>query len=196
MIFGITGGSGAGKSTVSDIFRRMGVYVADADKIARIVVEPGEECLKEITRAFGAGILNNDGTMNRSRVADIVFSDKNKLVILNKITHKYIHERIIKEISLSKSKLAAIDGAVIIGSPVEKSCEKMVAVTADDAVRLSRIMARDGIDKQRAVSRLKSQPPQSFYIQHADYIIENNGNEEKLYNEVQRIIKELSEKDI
>ena len=89
-IFGITGASGAGKSTVSAKFRELEVYVSDADIVARCVVVSGSKCLGELCSEFGNDILSFDGSLNRARLAEIVFSDAEKLEILNRITHKYI----------------------------------------------------------------------------------------------------------
>ena len=86
IVFGLTGGSGAGKSTVAEAFRREGVYVIDADKIAREVVEAGKPCLEELRREFGEDIIRRDGSLDRHALGDIVFSDAEKLKSLNKIT--------------------------------------------------------------------------------------------------------------
>lgn len=175
-IFGITGPTGAGKSTISESFRRLGVYVSDADQAARAVVEKGMPCLVELTKAFGDGILNSDGSLNRKALAGIVFSDDKKLDLLNSITHIYIKKYILKELEASGSGLCAIDGAVIIGSPVMELCRRLVLVTADREVRLSRIMQRDSITYEAAELRIAAQMSDEEYRGHADYIIENNGN--------------------
>ncbi len=175
-IFGITGPTGAGKSTVSDMFRKRGIYVADADEASRRVTEKGSQCLDEIRNAFGGGILNECGALDREKLGTIVFGDRKKLEILTRITHKYIKEYIADEIDRSGAAIAAIDGAVIIGSPVYDMCRCMVVVTADKDIRLKRIMRRDGIDGGAAVNRINSQPEDCEYIKYADYVIENNGS--------------------
>ncbi len=197
-IFGITGPTGAGKSAVSEIFRQLGVYVADGDKASRIIMQKGGKCLGEITAAFGEEILTSDKELDRRSLAKIVFNDNAKLKLLNKITHKYIKEYLIKEINDAKSTIVAIDGAVIIGSPVMELCKKLVVVTADVQTRIKRIIERDGIDKIMASDRVNSQMSNAEYESFADYIIENNDDTvrleecvEDIYIEIKNISKTL-----
>lgn len=194
-IFGITGPTGAGKSTVSEIFRRLGVYVADADKASRIIMQKGGKCLEEIIAAFGDGILTSDRELDRRSLAKIVFNDNDKLKLLNKITHKYIKEYLINEINDAKSTIVAIDGAVIIGSPVMELCKKMVVVTADVQTRIKRITERDRIDTKMASDRVNSQMSNAEYESFADYVIENNDDTVRLEECVEDIyikIKNIS----
>lgn len=190
-VFGITGGSGAGKSTISDIFRAKGVYVADADLAAREVVKKGMPCLDELKTAFGDGILTDTGDLNRSCLAGIVFNDSEKLATLNRITHKYIKAYLEDEISSAGTEFAAIDGAVIIGSPVMDICGSLVVVVADEDVRTARIMARDGIDRDTAKARIESQLPQEGYIKYADYVIENNNSNNDQEEKVEEILSKI-----
>ena len=195
-VFGITGATGAGKSTISDIFRKLGVFIVDADKTAKFVVSYDENCIAELKSHFGCEIFNSDNVLNRKKLAKIVFTDANKLKLLNKITHKYIKNQIDKEISESESEIAAIDGAVIIGSPVMELCDKLVVVTADNKTRKKRIMLRDGIDEQMAQERINSQMTNSEYEKYADFIIINNDDNvgleecvEQLYIKIKNISK-------
>ncbi len=192
-IFGITGGSGAGKSTVSRKFRELGVFVSDADMAARAVVSKGSACLDEIRLSFGDEVILDNGELDRKRLGQIVFSDKNKLELLNNITHKYIKEYIEKEINSSDSDICAVDGAVIIGSPVMELCSSMVVVTADEDVRINRIMLRDGIDRKYASDRIRSQKDDKFYLSHADYIVENNGEDQELGVKIERIYSKIKD---
>lgn len=193
-VFAITGPTGAGKSTVSEMMRRLGVYVADADKIAREITSNNSDCLSEIRQAFGNDVF--DGTvLDRKKLGEIVFNDSVKLKLLNDITHKYIKEEIKRKISESPSQLAAVDGAVIIGSPVMEMCKKTVVVTADTDVRRKRIMNRDSISYEAAQSRINSQMNNSQYEQYADFIIKNNDivGLEECVEQVYSKIKNFSE---
>ncbi len=174
IIFGITGQTGSGKSYISDIFRKKGVTVFDSDKIAHEVMEAGKPCLLELKKHFGDTIIAEDGSLIRPALAKIVFSDPEELGILNRISHKYIKEEIEHRISLCDTLAAAIDGAVIIGSPVEELCSFLVGVTAPDDIRLARIIARDGISEEAALARMKAQKGKDFYNSHCKYIIEND----------------------
>lgn len=196
VVFGLTGGSGAGKSTVADILRDLGVYVIDADKIARQIAEIGMPCLKELCEEFGGDILERDGSLNRRKLGNIVFSDSKKLKSLNKITHKYIKENIVSQLSLCNCKFAAIDGAVIIGSEIEELCECMVSVLADRNIRIRRILERDLLTLEQAESRLKSQPNDDFYIRNSDYIIYNNGSTEELNLKIRKVFEEMKKNEV
>lgn len=175
-IFGITGPTGAGKTTVSKVFENLGVYVIDADKVARIVMEPGHKCLDEVRAAFGTEVIRNDGTLDRKRLGDIVFSDAAKLKKLNSISHKHISREISHMIFIAKADMIAIDGAVLIGSGIDKQCRCIVSVIASPETRMSRICARDGISTEDAKKRINSQKNNKFYIENSDYIIYNDKN--------------------
>lgn len=190
-IFAITGTTGSGKSTISDIFRNLGVYVADADKAARAVTTKGHICLDEIVSEFGNNVLNSDGTLNRPALANIVFNDNDKLKLLNNITHKYIKEYLLDEIFKADNEIAAIDGAVIIGSPVCELCKATVVVTADEDIRANRIMKRDNITLEAALSRIRSQMKDDEYTEYADYIIKNNDDNVGLEECIERIYSEI-----
>lgn len=195
LIFGITGGSGAGKSTASAMFAERGVTVLDADKIAREVTEKGTECLAEIENAFSKSVINADGTLNRRELGKIVFNDGAKLKCLNKITHKYIKSVILERLS-AVDGVAAIDGAVIIGSEIEKLCKFMVSVLADREIRIERIISRDNLTRAEAENRLNSQPDDGFYINNSAYTVRNNGNEAELREQVDKIYGEILKNEV
>ncbi len=191
LIFGITGGTGAGKSTVSEMFGKQGVYVIDGDKVARKVTQCGEECLGVLTQYLGREILNSDGTMNRAKTAELVFTDPKKLAILNEVTHKYINKEITDLLAKENPQVAAIDGAVIIGSPVGDNCEFIVSVVAECDTRMQRIIGRDKISRASAMHRINAQPDDEFYIENSKYVIRNDGDEEQLEKAVTQIIENI-----
>lgn len=191
IVFGITGGSGCGKTSVSSVFAELGVKIIDTDVIAHEVVEPESLCLKELSEYFGTEILNNDGTLDRKKLASIAFSTADKIAMLNKITHKYIKERVISEIERSDAELAAIDGAVIIGSNIEQLCEFIVSVIADVKVRTMRIIKRDNISECQAKQRIAAQPDDEFYKKHSKYIIRNEGDMADLRNNVIKVYEDI-----
>lgn len=196
LIFGITGATGTGKSTMSEIFRELGVDVIDGDIASREVTENGSQCLAEITEKFGTDILFEDGSLNRHALGRVVFADSQKLAELTSITHRYIKELVLEKIQNSKSKICAIDGAVLIGSNMESLCEFMVAVVADNEIRKERIIARDDISETDAENRISSQEDEAFYRSHSDYIIENNGSREDLEIEVKELYKKILQERI
>ena len=196
IIFGITGATGTGKSTASEIFRKLGVDVIDADITAHEVTAPREKCLDEIIEHFGSDILFADGSLNRRALGRLVFSDKQKLAALTAITHKYIKERISEKINNSQSNICAVDGAVLIGSNMESMCSFMVVITANEETRKKRIIARDGISEADAENRIKSQGNDAFYRSHGDYIIENNGSDKDLEKNITDVYKKILDERI
>lgn len=188
LIFGITGASGSGKSFAADIFRQRGVRVLDADLIAHGVTAPGSNACAEILAHFGGEVFDSDGVLLRKKLAAKVFSDPKELGILNAITHKYIKKEIIMRLAASRARASAVDGAVIIGSPIEPMCSFLVGVCAPEAVRIKRITARDGITNDEALLRIKAQPTEEFYRAHCRYIIENDG-EHSVADAVEQIIR-------
>ena len=157
IILGLTGQSGAGKSTVGKIMEQKGACVIDCDKLARLVVEPGKPALSEIREAFGSEVINPDGTMNRAKVASIVFHDENARHILNRITHKYIEEETDRIINTCPNRVVVIDAPVLFESEIYKKCEKTVCVLADCETRILRIMNRDGLTREKAEERIFAQ---------------------------------------
>lgn len=196
LIFGITGGSGTGKTTVSDIFRENGVTVIDADKSARNVVQKSSNCLDELCSFFGDDILLDDGTLDRKKLGEIVFSDEKKLAKLNEITHKYIKDDIVRQIEECKTPLAAIDGAVIIGSCIEPLCKFIVSVTSSTNTRIERIMLRDGISEESAKKRLASQPAEDFYKEHSKYVIHNDENLGSLTLRTKQVLEKIRKNEV
>lgn len=170
-IVGITGGSGCGKSYVSGELAKLGAAVIDCDKVAREVMEPGQACLLEVAEFFGAEVLE-DGHLNRKKLAEIVFSDGEKLKELNRISHKYILASIYERIEREAAEIIIIDGAVLIESKI--ACHMMIGVLADREIREKRIMERDGLTKEEARRRISAQQPDSFYLANCDFIVYNN----------------------
>ncbi len=187
-VFGITGGSGSGKSYIASLFEKEGVTIFDGDKISKEVALPEGEAYSELYSAFGRDYFDEKGFLNRKKLADLVFSDKSKLGILNSIMHKHIKKRIEK--GLENSPLSAIDGAVIIAGPVEELCDFLVGVTAPYELRLSRIKVRDRISEEQAKKRISAQPDDAFYKKHCRYIIENDGKSD-LSGEVKKIMEDV-----
>ncbi len=194
-VFGITGGSGSGKTTAARLLSERGVTVIDADVIAHAVTER-EPCLSELTAYFGKGILRSDGSLDRRALADLAFADSESAAALNRITHKYIKAETEVRIKKAKTPLVAVDGAVIIGSPVEPQCGFIVSVLADRDTRINRITARDGITAERAAARLDAQPSDGFYKKNSLYIIYNNGAADELEKQIDALLKSIKEKCI
>lgn len=176
VIYGLTGQTGAGKSTVAKLLKEKGYLVIDGDVIARKVVEKGSSVLDELCREFGNDILHSDGTLNRSALAKKAFSSEENRQKLNRITHPAITQSTVKEIRenfTSWHKGVIVDAAAIYDSNIMRYCTKIIVVTAPEDVRLRRIMKRDNIDLQSAVLRINAQKDEQYYKQRADIVIRN-----------------------
>lgn len=193
LVVGLTGQTGAGKSTVSKVFSDNGFAIINADLISRKVVEKGTKCLEEIVDIFKDGILNSDGTLNRKSLGNIVFTDKTKLEMLNTIIYPYITSEILNEIkhlSDSGKKLVLLDAPTLFESHADDFCEIIISVLSDEEIREERIIKRDGLTKKQANDRMNSQLDAEYFASHSDYVIENNDTLESLSS----ISKEVSDK--
>ncbi len=173
-IIGITGASGAGKSTVCAELERMGAYVADADKIAHEVCARGGAAFDELSAEFGEEIIGDNGEINRKALGKIVFSDKERLKKLNEITHKHVYSELMRRISECRADIMIIDIPLLFeeGSPI--NYDLTVAVTAGRETRLERIILRDNISRDAAEARIKNQMSDSEYARLADLCVKND----------------------
>ena len=176
MRIALTGGIGSGKSTVSELLRAKGAVVVDADAIAREIVEPGEPALGEIVDAFGPEMIATDGTLDRARLAAVVFADGAALARLNEITHPRIAARSAELLS------AAPEGAVVVydmpllmeqGPQALAGWDAIVVVDAPDEVRLERLVAR-GMEREDATRRLEAQVGREERRAVADHVLDNS----------------------
>lgn len=178
-VIGLTGQTGAGKSTVSQIFAQHGFAVINADEVARSVAEPEHPCLAEVFAAFGDGVQNPDGTLNRKALAKIVFHDSSRLEQLNHIMHPHITAMIrelIADAAQTGHRFVLLDAPTLFESGADALCDCIVSVTAPAQQRLPRIMRRDGIDENAARERMNAQLSEAFFIAHSDDIIQNDGD--------------------
>lgn len=183
VVIGLTGQTGAGKSTVSKVFSENGFIPIDADKISRDVVAVGKPCLEELIDYFGNGILNPDNSLNRKALAKIVFTDKRKLESLNSICHPFITEEIFRQINQNASRgksLILLDAPTLFESKASDFCDMIISVIANPELRCQRIMQRDNLTRESALERMNAQLEESFFISHSDYVIRNNSSLEQL----------------
>ena len=190
LVLGITGGSGSGKSQVCKLLASMGAHILDADEIGHEVTARSD-VLREIEVAFGKEVIKDDGTLNRKVLGEIVFSSKEALETLNIITHKKIYDEIEKRLAESGSDIVAIDAAVLKQTRLKDLCNFIVAVVAPINQRMQRIMQRDGLNEERALDRINSQPTDAQYAHGVDFVILNNGNVENLNRRVIEIFETI-----
>lgn len=194
---GLTGGMASGKSTVSHLFQAWGAYVADADEISRRALDPGTSCYEKTVAAFGQRILFSDGTVDRKKVASIVFSDQKALAVLNGIIHPYVHEVILEGSERAyledHGRLIVWDVPLLFETGYDREVTKTVVVTARQALRVQRIVERDGSTKAAALRRIRNQMPDREKIRRADIVIRNNGTLDELERRTTEVFDELLE---
>jgi dephospho-CoA kinase len=189
-IVGLTGSVGTGKSTVTNFFRELGAYVIDWDKLARDVTHPHSRAWKEIVEYFGRGCLNKDLTINRQKLAEMVFSDRKRLERLNRIVHPHVFkedERITNEINnLDPHALIVKDIPLLFEVAHPISVDKVVVVAASEQTQLRRSEEK-GMSREDAQNRIKSQLPLKDKIEAADFVIDNDGPLEETRRQVEEI---------
>lgn len=196
LVIGLTGNIGCGKSSLSKILEQNYFDIIDADLISREIMN-NSDLLKKVFATFGDDIKRNDGTLDRKKLGEIVFNDDKKLIKLNSLTHPAIKKEIIKKINnikLNNKDIAIVDAALLIEGKFLDLVDKLVVITCDENVQLERIIKRDHITKNEAMSRINSQISQSEKIKFGDYIIDNSGDRNKLIYDASKLITHIKEK--
>lgn len=191
-VIGITGTSGSGKSTVSSWLRERGYPVFDGDEVSRELAFPGSPYVQALTAEFGPEICDEHGALQRRALGLRVFADPHGLQRLTEITTPLILTELRRRIEKAKTQghpIAFLDGALIIDTPFETLCDKILLVEADHDGQIARIAARDGISPEAARQRLDSQQPAETLRLRADYRIENRGTLEELCDQTRQILK-------
>ena len=176
VIYGLTGQTGAGKSTVASMLSEKGYLIVDGDVAARAVVEKGSPVLDKLAEVFGKDIIAEDGNLIRSALAQKAFSTEENRQKLNAITHPAVTQwstDFIKKNLTAEHKGVVIDAAAIFDSDIRRYCTKMIVVTAPQDVRLERILGRDGITREAAMLRINAQKDEQYYKERADILIKN-----------------------
>jgi len=184
---GVTGKIGSGKSTVSKILADMGAAVIDADAIYRSITKKGHEVYDELVDSFGDEILDDNGEIDRKKLAAIAFQDEEELKKLNDITHKHIVRVIIDKLNeyKNKEKVVVIDAAIPVEHGFLDVADQVWVVLADKETRINRVMKRSGLTYEQVLERMNSQPGDDYYCGIADVIIQNDGSFEDLKAEVE-----------
>lgn len=193
-IVGLTGQTGAGKSTVGRLFTERGVPSVDCDLVSREVVEPGTECLSALAATFGKGILRADGSLDRHALGRVVFSDKNELERLNQLMFPAIRKRLKQKLDVLNAQgiqCVLLDAPTLFESGVDALCHQIISVTAGEELRLERICERDGLSADEARNRMESQHTEEWFRAHSDIVLENNGDLEELTAQVEAALSRL-----
>ncbi len=195
-ILGLTGMSGAGKTTACEVFRECGYAVINCDTVSRIVVEKGRPALRELEAYFGGSVILPDGNLNRKEVGNLIFSDEKARLAFNDIIYPYISYEMIKaavKYINSGLRYILLDAPTPFESGTDSFCDIIVSVVSDREKCLERIMLRDKLTREEAFNRLSSQYPPEFYRKRSDYCVENRGSIEQLKAEIKNIAVKIGE---
>jgi dephospho-CoA kinase len=190
-VYGLTGGIGSGKSAVADLLEQYGVPVVSADELARVVVARGSEGLARVVEAFGDGVLDDRGELDRRKMASIVFQDPAKRQQLEGILHPRIRERfeqVLDAIEKSGHAVAVYEVPLLFEKNLQSDMKAVILVTADEGIRIGRVCARDGVTEAEVRARMAVQLPEDIKRKRADYVIVNDGGPDDLRREVEFLL--------
>lgn len=189
---GLTGGIGTGKSTVSSYLAlQKGAVIIDADLIARDITEKGKPAIKKLVDTFGRSILTESGQLDRKRLGEMVFNDPEKLEQLDGIMLNAIIDEVKRQVGEAAeygTKYAVVDAPLLFEVGFDQYVDEVWVVDASLQTRIDRIVERDGISKELADKKIRSQMSSNEKIRRADHVINNSGDVKYLYEQVDRLI--------
>ncbi len=190
-VVGITGGIGSGKSAVTDYLETRGITVVDADKVARVVVEPGTPALNAIAEHFGTDILLTDGGLDRAALRKIVFDNPDERKVLEGITHPRIRDEIARQLSEASSPYVVLSSPLLLESGQNTFANYVVVVDVPEEVQLQRTMARDDNSEVLVKQIMAAQLDRQTRLSRADTSILNDASLETLYERVEKLHDDL-----
>lgn len=182
--------SGAGKSTLSRLFALNGFMLINCDRIA-YQTSQNAVFLEELQSRFPERLLNDDGTLNRAKTAELIFSDKSKLELYDRIIFPYITYEVMRQINEIQPMHVVLDAPTLFESSLDMLCNEIIGVIADNEVCVERITERDGISPESARARLSSQRDGEFFRKRCGIIIENNGDYLDFLDRAEKLISRL-----
>jgi len=195
LIVSLTGGIASGKSVVADVFKNLGCYIYQADRVAHRLMEPGTAAWKKIVRHFGQEVLNQDETINRSRLGAIIFSDPKKRHYLNSLIHplvmdekKKVIQHLLKE---GRYKIFISEAALTLEAGFKSFFDRIVVVYCQPEIQVPRLMKRDSLSRKEALRRVQSQLSPEEKTKFADYIIDSSGTLAETVEQTERIFRNL-----
>lgn len=187
-ILGLTGQTGAGKSTVSKVFAKNGTAVINADELVAELYMPNSVCLKILSAEFGSDIILPNKNLDRKKLAQRTFATKEKTAVLGKLIHPFVLSLFLEKTEKlvnSDKKFIVFDAPQLFESKANVICDYIISVTADENIRKQRIMQRDGISEEMAESRINAQLSENYFKDNSDFILENNGTKQELIDKAE-----------
>jgi dephospho-CoA kinase len=193
-VVGLTGGIASGKSTVARMLGELGARIVDADQVAREVVEPGQPAYRDIVEAFGGGVLQADGSLDRKRLGAIVFADAEQRQRLNAITHPRIAaatQQKMAAFAAAGEALAVYEAALLVENGLHHALGGLIVVACSEAEQVARIMRRDGLSEDEAERRVRAQAPLADKVAAANWVIDTSGPLENTRAQVEKVWTEI-----
>ena len=184
LVIGLTGGIGSGKTAASDYLASKGINVVDADLAARVVVEPGQPALDAIRQRFGDGVIQNDGTLDRRALRNIVFADSSARKDLEAITHPAIGAEIVRQLNASTSPYTLLVSPLLLESSQHKLANRILLIDVPEAVQLSRTTSRDKVAEVQVRAIMAAQMPREEKRRRADDIVMNDADLATLHRQL------------
>ncbi|TMP31430.1 dephospho-CoA kinase [Pseudoalteromonas rubra] len=183
-ILGLTGGIGAGKTTVSDFLNRLGIVVVDADIVAREVVEPGSDGLTAIVEHFGEQILTAEGTLDRQALRKTIFSDEKEKLWLNSLLHPMIRTQLLAQLTRAQSDYVILSAPLLFENGLEQYCDKTLLVDVPVEVQIARTCKRDNSPQQLVERIIEAQMSRADKRDKADFILDNHQPIEAMHKQL------------
>lgn len=197
IVIGLTGGIGTGKSTVSDYLRKKGCIILDADDISRKMTEAGMPALSIIKNVFGDEVINSDGSLNRHKLGDIVFNNRDKLQKLQQIITTEVVDNINRNLSQLQSehcdKIVVIDAPLLFECGMENIADENWLVITEMSVRIKRVKERDNLSEEQIIARINNQMSQEDKEKLSDYVLDNSGSLQQLYEQIDDNLERLKD---
>ena len=189
MVLGLTGGVGAGKSRILELFSHdYGAQVIQADLVARKLEDPGQPGLTGLVSLFGTGILQKDGTLDRKGFADRIFGNPEALIRVNALIHPLTWNEIKRQIRESSAELIVVEAA-LFDERSREVCQYLLYVDTQDEIRIQRLMENRGYSREKCLDIMKNQADRNDFLKLADFVIDNSGSLEESRLQIRRILK-------
>ena len=193
-IIGVTGPTGSGKTVLTEYFASLGIPTINADELYHSLLIPPSPCLDAISSAFGKDMLSEDGSLDRKALSALVFSDSQKLELLNSTVLEIVISEVRKKLSTldrQGSKAVVIDAPTLIESGFDKECDTVISVISPKAIRTERIASRDNITRDSALKRIEAQKDDSFYISHSHFVLTNDSDTQDFEKKIKELVASL-----
>ena len=187
LYIGLSGGIASGKTIVSDEFSSLGADIIDTDIIARELIFPGSETLNEIVSVFGENVLQDDGNLNRKLMRQIIFSEKDKKITLEKIMHPKIQNEVKLKIQSASGQYQIIVVPLLLQSPILDFVDRVLIIDCNEKIQINRLMNRDNISEELAKKMIENQSKREERLAIADDVILNEGCIEEIKHEVKKL---------